>query len=177
MDLADTVYDSAMVESVLFRSTGVRLGGMQYGPPICPAMRNYTATGAGVGHVYMHTADSEPLSGRTGPARKSRFQDQPTMVGVLVEILGSIAGKAALTWLDDHPAIAQGIWLHGGTALPVSLPWYGYERNGASLKKIRTVALNMRAHGPALFITSAYPDEFHAGLNVHAAPFVPSSAS
>jgi hypothetical protein len=175
MGVADTVYDSPMVESVLFRSTGVKLGGMQYGPATNPATRLYTAKGKGVGHVYMHTADQEELSGRTGPAHKSRFQDQATMVAVLVEILGTAEGKARLKWLDDNPTVAAGLWLHGATALTVLKPWYGYEQGGTALKKIKSAALNMRSHGDALFITSAYPDQFHAGLNPNAAAFVPGS--
>lgn len=175
MGVADHVYDTAMVESVLFRSTGVKLDGMQYGPATNPATRSYKASGKGVGHVYMHTADKEALSGLAGPAKKSRFQDQVTMVGVIVDILASAEGKAALLQLDAPPAKPDGIWLHGAHALPVSKPWYGYEQGGKVLKKIKTVALNMRAHGDALFITSVYPDQCHAGLNPHAAPFVPST--
>lgn len=166
MPVADTDYDIAMVESVLFRSTGVKLDGMQYGPATDPATRPYNASGKGVGHVYMHTAEREELSQRTGPGKKSRFQDNQTMVGVIVEILASTGGKAALQWLDDNPTVAAGLWLHGGTALPVSKPWYGYEQKGTDLKKLKTVALNMRAHGDALFITSVYPDQFHAGVTV-----------
>lgn len=173
MGVAETVYDTAMVESVLFRSTGVRLAGMQYGPATNPATRTYNATGKKVGHVYMHTGDAEQLSGRTGPAHKSRFQDEATMVAVIVEILATAAGKAKLKWLDDNPTVADGLWLHGATALPVSYPWYGYEQGGTALKKIKTAALNMRAHGDALFITSAYPDQFHAGLNPNASALVP----
>ena len=172
MGVADTLYDTAMVESVLFRSTGVRLVGMQYGPATNPATRTYTTSGRGVGHVYMHTAEQEELSGRTGPAHKSRFKDQATMVAVIVEILATAEGKARLRWLDDNPTAAAGLWLHGASALPVSQPWYGYEQGGAALKKIKTTALNMRSHGDALFITSAYPDQFHAGLNPLALGFV-----
>ena len=109
MGVADVVYDAAMVESVLFRSTGVSLSGMQYGSATNPATRNYRSTGRGIGHVYMHTADREQLSGLAGTAHKSRFQDKATV-----------------------------------------------------FRKIRTVALNMRAHGDALFITSVYPDQCHA---------------
>jgi hypothetical protein len=166
MSVADTDYDIAMVESVLFRSTGVKLDGMRYGPATNPATRPYTASGKGVGHVYMHTAEKEELSQRTGPGHKSRFQDNLTMIGVLVDILASREGKLALAWLDDNPTVASGIWLRGASSLPVSKAWYGYEQNGNDLKKIKSVALNMRAHGPALFITSVYPDQFHAGLAV-----------
>jgi hypothetical protein len=162
MGVADVVYDAAMVESVLFRSTGVPLSGMQYGPATNPATRNYRTTGRGVGHVYMHTADREQLSGLAGPAHKSRFQDQVTMVGVLVDVLASAEGRAALALLDKTPEKPDGIWLHGAKALPVSKPWYGYEQGATVLRKIRTVALNMRAHGDALFITSVYPDQCHA---------------
>jgi hypothetical protein len=162
-----------MVESVLFRSTGVKLDGMQYGPATNPATRSYKASGKGVGHVYMHTGTQESLSGRAGPDHKSRFKDETTMVAVIVDILATAQGKAALKWLDDHPTVAQGLWLHGKSALAVTKPWYGYEQDGTALKKIKTAALNMRAHGDALFITSAYPDEFHAGLNPNAAVFVP----
>jgi hypothetical protein len=173
MGVADALYDTAMVEAVLFRSTGVRLGGMQYGPATNPATRTYTPSGKGVGHVYMHTGEPEELSGRAGPAHKSRFKDEATMVAVIVDILGTAEGKAKLKWLDDHPTVAAGLWLHGASALTVSKPWYGYEQGGAALKKIQSAALNMRAHGDALFITSAYPDQFHAGLNPGAVGFVP----
>ena len=164
MPVADFEYDIAMVESVLFRSTGVKLDGMQYGPATNPATRPYNTSGKGIGHVYLHTADQEELSKRIGPMHKSRFQDTITMVGVVVDVLASPGGKAALKWLDDHPTVAAGLWLHGGTALPVSKAWYGYEQNGTVLKKIKSAALNMRAHGDALFITSVYPDRFHAGM-------------
>ncbi len=167
MGVADAVYDTALVEAVLYRSTGVPLAGLVFGPATNPdptaGFRTYTPSGQGVGHVYMHTGDAETLSGLAGPSSKSRFQDQATMVGAIVDVLGTVAGKAALKKLDDNPNKTEGIWLQGGAALTVAKPWYGYERNGAALKKIFKVSLNMRAHGDALFITSAYPDQFHAG--------------
>lgn len=92
------------------------------------------------------------------------------MVAVLVEILATAAGQAALQWLDDHPAVADGLWLHGARAIALSTPRYGFEQGGTILKKIRTAVLNMRAHGDALFITSVYPDQFHAGAVVPVAP-------
>jgi len=176
MGVSGAVYDTAMVESVLFRSAGTRLAGMVYGPALPPSMRSFTTKGKGLGHAYLHLAGPDPVGNVSGPSHKSRFQDHATMVAVLVEILATTGGRAALQWLDANPTVANGIWLHGGTALPLSNPWYGYEQGGATLKKIRTAALNMRAHGYALFITSAYPDGFHAGLNPLAPPFVPGMA-
>ena len=172
MGVADKVYDTAMVEAVLFRSTGVKLEGMRYGPATDPATRLYNATGKGVGHVYIHSGDQEALSGRAGLIHKSRFKDQATMVAVIVEILATAEGKAKLTWLDANPSVAADLWLHGATALPVTNPWYGYGQGGSGLQKIKTAALNMRAHGDALFITSAYPDQFHVGINPNAAAFI-----
>lgn len=176
MGVANAVYDTALVEAVLFRSAGTRLDSMLYGPALPPSMRSFTAKGKGRGHAYLHSAEADPVGGVSGPAHKSRFQDHTTMVAVLVEILATAGGKAALQWLDANPTVANGIWLHGATALPLSNPWYGYEQGGATLKKIDKVALNMRAHGDALFITSAYPDKFQVGLNPLAPPFVPGMA-
>ena len=63
MGVADLKFDTAMVESALFRSTGVALEGMQYGPAIDPTKRSYKNSGKGVGHVYLHASDVDELSG------------------------------------------------------------------------------------------------------------------
>lgn len=175
MGVAGAVYDTAMVEAVLFRSAGTKLAGMVYGPALPPSMRSFTATGKKRGHAYLHSAEADPVGGVSGPSHKSRFKDHTTMVAVLVEILATQGGQNALQWLDNNPTVTNGVWLHGNTALPLANPWYGYEQGGTGLKKIKTAALNMRAHGDALFITSAYPDAFHSGLNPLAAPFVPGA--
>jgi hypothetical protein len=46
--------------------------------------------------------------------------------------------------------------------IPVTGAYYGYAQYSNDKRKIRTCAINMRAHGPALFISSAYPDSFVA---------------
>lgn len=171
MGVADMTIDAASVEAALFRSTGVELGGMQYGPAIDPASRKYKASGKGVGHVYIHGADVDPLSKTTGLAKKSRYVDHQTMVGVIVEILKHAQGQAALRSLDSNPSAE--IWLHGNMAIPVTGAWYGYAQNETVKRKIITAAINMRAHGDALFITSSYPDRLQAALNPLAAVFVP----
>lgn len=173
MGVATMTIDTAAVEAALFRSTGVKYEGMVYGPATNPAARTYTPTGKGRGHVYMHGADADNVSGRVGPGYKSRFQNHDTMVAVIVEVLNTPAGRQRLQWLDDNPAATAGLWLHGATGLTVTGAWYGYEQNGATLKRVIKTALNIRSFGDALFITSAYPEAFQVGLNPNAAAFVP----
>lgn len=164
MGVATGKFDTAGVEAALFRSTGVVYSGMQYGPATNPATRNLTnkqaSKGTGVGHVFMHDADTDPLTGLHAPMSKSAFQNHTVMVAALVEVLASVKGKQALQWLDDHPGSAEGLWLHGATGLAVTGDWYGYPQGGNALKKITKVSINIRSHGDALFITSTYPEAF-----------------
>jgi hypothetical protein len=162
MGVQNMTYDTAAVEAALFRSTGIKYGGMQYGPAIAPDKRAPTNSGKGVGHVYMHDADQDPITGRNAPMSKSAYENHTVMVAVLVEALASTKGKAALKWLDDHPGSTDGLWLHGPSAIPVTGDWYGYAQGGNALKKISKVSINIRAHGDALFITSSYPEAFQA---------------
>lgn len=164
MGVADLNFDTAMVEAALFRSTGVVYGGMQYGPATNPATRNLTnkqaTKGTGVGHVFMHDADRDPLTGLHAPMSKSAYENHTVMVAVLVEVLASAKGKQALKWLDDHPEAGNGLWLHGATGIPVTGDWYGYPQGSNALKKITKASINIRSHGDALFITSTYPEAF-----------------
>lgn len=164
MGVADLTFDTAAVEAALFRSTAVAYGGMQYGPATNPATRvmthNQKTKGSGVGHVFMHDAQNDPITGIKAPMHKSAYQNHTVMVAVLVEVLASAKGKQWLKWLDDHPEKGDGVWLHAGTGLAVTGDWYGYPQHGTALKKITRVAVNMRSHGDALFITSTYPDAF-----------------
>lgn len=160
MGVENMTIDAGSIEAALFRSTGVMCEGMQYGPANDPAKRNYTAKGSGRGHVYLHSADSDPLSKTVGPKIKSRFENHTTMVAAIVDVLSSSQGRAALAWLDANPTVSDGLWLRGKTALRVSGSWYGYEQNSNTMKKVETVSINMRSHGDALFITSVYPETF-----------------
>ena len=165
MGVATMTFDTAAVEAALFRSTGVAYGSMQYGPATNPASRVLTKKmqdkGTGVGHVFMHDAHHDPITGLQAPNSKSAYQNHTVMVAVIVEILASTKGKQALKWLDDHPTSTEGKWLHGATALPVTGDWYGCAQGSRELKKIKTASINIRSHGDALFITSSYPEEFH----------------
>ena len=75
-------------------------------------------------------------------------------------MLNSAAGKQGLAWLDANAG--QQCWLHGGTAVAVAGTWYGYAQGEATKRKIITAAINMRSHGDALFISSAYPENLQA---------------
>jgi hypothetical protein len=169
MGVKDMTIDTASIEAALFRSTGVAYAGMQYGPATDPTKRPYNATGKGRGHVYMHGADKDPQSNTAGPAHKSRFENHTTMVGVIVDILKSTKGQQALAGLDANPT-ADGVWLHGSSGLPVSGNWYGFEQGSAVKKKIIKASINMRAHGDALFITSAYPEDYQTNATAAATP-------
>ena len=57
-------------------------------------------------------------------------------------------------------------WLHGAHAIPVTGAWYGYPRNSGALRKIKTIAINLRSHGDALFISSVYPEGFQTYADV-----------
>ena len=144
----------------MFRSTGVKYAGMQFGPSIAPSNRSPTKKGNGVGHVYMHDANEDPMTGKSAPMSKSAYQNHTVMVAVLVEVLSSVKGKNALQWLDDNPGSKDGKWLHGRSGLPVTGNWYGYSQGSDILRKIRKVSINIRSHGSALFVTSTYPEAF-----------------
>ncbi len=100
------------------------------------------------------------VGNNSGLAKKSRYADQKTAVGVLVEILNSAEGKAGLVWLDANPG--QQCWLSGAKAIAIKGTWYGYAPAEAAKRKIVTAAINMRSHGDALFISSTYPEQLQA---------------
>lgn len=162
MGVQDMTFDTAGVEAALFRSTGIQYSGMQYGPAMAPDMRKPTQSGKGVGHVYMHDADRDPITGRNAPMNRSAYENNTVMVAVLVEALASAKGRAALEWLDANPGSSNGLWLRGASGIAVTGDWYGYAQGSDVLKKISKVSINIRAHGDALFITSSYPEAFQS---------------
>mgnify|MGYP000664852240 CR=1 FL=1 len=153
-----------MVEAALFRSAGVPLSNYAYGPATNPdpdeGFRKYNKQGKGVGHVYVHVDGAGDGKGEWGEglAKKSRFADRQTAIQLLVEALKHPMAKAALARLDKNEGTQE--WLHGDTAIPVAGAYYGYAPNETVRRKIKTVALNLRSHGDALFISSSYPEEF-----------------
>lgn len=164
MGVADFSYDKAAVEAALFRSGGVPLESYAYGPATNPdpsaGFRKYKASGKGVGHVYIHVEGSgNDVEGHgAGLAKKSRFADHETMISAIVEALQHTTARAALRRLDQNLGSQE--WLHGASAIPLAGAWYGYAQNETVKRKILKVALNLRSHGDALFISSAYPEEF-----------------
>jgi hypothetical protein len=202
MGVADLTFDASMVESALFRSSGVKPDSYQYGPATNPdpskGFRSYPASGTGVGHDYVHVqgkGDGKESWGE-GLAKKSRYADRATMIGVLVEALKHPTAMEALKKLDATPGRQE--WLQGGKAVPMKGVWYGYAQDETTKRKIEKVSINMRSHGDALFISSSYPEDFQADapapqaatpstvattasgpsapkstLNVNAKPFVP----
>ena len=191
MPVADHTYDAAMVEAALFRSAGVKVENYAYGPATNPdpaaGFRSYKKQGSGVGHVYIHVEGKgdERIEWGEGLAKKSRFADRQTMIGVIVEILRHPTARAALQRLDQNPGSQE--WLHGPSAIPLTGAWYGYSPNETNKRRILTASINMRSHGDALFISSSYPESLHADpivavpapvppkstLNPNAKPFVP----
>lgn len=160
MGVSTLTFDKAMVIRALSRSGGTALGSYAYGPELPDSMRNPKATGKGVGHVYIHVdSGGDDVVGRgSGRMDRSVFADTDTVVNVIVGIMTATTVKAALARLDQDPQPNQGQeWLKG---LAVTGDYYGYPQNSSDKKKIKTVAINMRSHGDALFISSCYPDSF-----------------
>ncbi len=175
MGVSGKKYTTADVEGALFRSAGVKLDSYAYGPATNPdpaaGFRSYKKSGKGVGHVYVHV-DGPQAWGKGGVAKKSRYADRPTMIGVIVELLNHADGQAALVALDADPGSQQ--WLHGATVIAVTGSWYGCGPNETTKKKIITAAINLRSHGDALFISSTYPETLQTStLNPNAPAFVP----
>ena len=166
MPVADHEYDAAMVESALFRSSGVKLESYAYGPATNPdpaaGFRNYKKKGSGVGHVYVHVEGKgdEKNDWGEGLAKKSRYADRQTMIAAIVEILAHPTAKAALKRLDQTPGSQE--WLHGPSAIPLKGAWYGFGPGESDKKKIVTASINLRSHGDALFISSSYPEDLQA---------------
>ena len=155
-----------MVESALFRSSGVKLDAYQYGPATNPdpseGFRKYNTSGKGVGHDYVHiegSGDGKESWGE-GLAKKSRYADRSTMIGGIVEVLKHPTTKAALQRLDTNASSQE--WLHGSSGIPVTGAWYGYAQNETTKRKIEKASINLRSHGDALFISSSYPEDFQA---------------
>jgi hypothetical protein len=159
MGVASLTFDKAMVIRALSRSGGTGLANYQYGPELPDSMRNAKATGKGVGHVYIHVdGDGDGTVGRgSGRMDRSVFDSTDTAVNAIVEIMTSATVKAALARLDQDPQPNVQEWLKH---LPVSGSYYGFAQNSSAKEKIKTVAINMRSHGDALFISSCYPDSF-----------------
>jgi hypothetical protein len=166
MGVANLNFDAAMVEAALFRSSGVKLADYQYGPANNPdpdaGARKYPTGGKGVGHTYVHVEGSGDGTSEwgSGLAKKSRYADRSTMIGVIVEILKHPTAKAALSRLDANPGSQE--WLHGASGIPVSGAWYGYAQDESGKRKIEKASINLRSHGDALFISSSYPEDFQA---------------
>jgi len=174
MGVADIEYTKAHVEAALFRSAGVPLGSYAYGPATNPdasvkgSNRRYAESGKKVGHVYIHVRGSgDDYTGRQSDlANRSQFADLDTTLSALVDAMKHTKVREALKRLDDASYAAKpgdpnaGVqeWLHGKDAIPVTGDWYGYDRNSNVKKKITKIAINMRSHGDALFISSAYPE-------------------
>lgn len=163
MGVSDFEFDKGMVEAALSRSGGTPLGRYAYGPELPADMRNAKASGKGVGHVYIHVkgAGDDLVGAGAGRDDRSLFKDTQTAVDAIIEILKTDRAKAALARLDQVPQPNQQEWIKN---IPVTGHYYGYAREqGDYPRKITTVAINMRSHGDALFISSCYPDGFQTG--------------
>lgn len=159
MGVSTLTFDKAMVIRALSRSGGTSLGSYAYGPELPDSMRNAKATGKGVGHVYIHVDGGGDSTVGKGEGRMDRsvFDSTETAVNAIVEIMTHTRVKAALGRLDQDPQPDPQEWLKN---IPVSGDYYGFPQNSNSKNKIKTVAINMRSHGDALFISSCYPDSF-----------------
>lgn len=163
MGVSSFTYDRGMVEAALFRSGGTKLDAYAYGPALPPSMRNAKPTGKGVGHVYIHVkgAGDQVVGANAGRDDRSLFADTQTAIDAMVEIMATPTVRNALQRLDQNPQPNQQEWLKG---IPVSGAFYGYAaQQGDYPRRIATVAINMRSHGDALFISSCYPDSFQTG--------------
>lgn len=163
MGVSTLNFDKGMVERALSRSGGTKLGDYAYGPELPPSMRNAKASGKGVGHVYIHVKGSgdSTVGANSGRDDRSLFKDTQTAIDAIVEIMTHQSVKDALGRLDQDPQPNAQEWIKG---IPVSGHFYGYAREqGDYPRKISTVAINMRSHGDALFISSCYPDGFQVG--------------
>ena len=164
MGVADHTWDAGMVEAALFRSGGVDHNSYQYGPATNPdpaaGFREYKPNG--VGHVFVHVAGSgsDLIGHGSGLMSKSCYADEATAIAVVLEILNSTAGKAALKRLDQNPGTFE--WLHGPTAVNITGAWYGYAPHQNYRRKIITASINLKSHGDALFIHSTYPERLQA---------------
>lgn len=162
MGVSSHTFDKGMVEAALSRSGGVGLGAYAYGPELPESMRNAKPTGKKVGHVYIHVkGDGDNLVGaNAGRDDRSLFADTQTAVNAIVEVLATATCKSALGRLDQDPQPNAQEWIK---SIPVTGHYYGYAAGqNATKRKIATVAINMRSHGDALFISSCYPDSFQA---------------
>ena len=161
MGVSTLAFDKAMVIRALSRSGGTALGSYAYGPELPDSMRNAKATGKGVGHVYIHvdSAGDDTVGKGSGRMDRSVFDSTDTAVNAIVEIMSTNTIKTALARLDQDPQPNAQEWLKGIT---VTGDHYGFAQNSETKKKIKTVAINMRSHGDALFISSCYPDSFVA---------------
>ena len=185
MGVADHTFDNGMIESALSRATGVLLESYSYGPETNPdpgaGFRKYRnrKKGTGVGHTYLHVDGPSDSGGVSGRMDKSRFADRQTLIQTLVAAFGVSGGDAqqGLQWLDANPG--KECWIKKVNVRNLGT-WYGYEAGSTAKKKIETISINMRSHGDALFISSAYPDTLCAvlapptsALNPNAKVFVP----
>lgn len=163
MGVSEFTYDKGMVEAALFRSGGTKLERYAYGPALPPSMRNPRANGRGVGHVYIHVkgGGDDVIGANSGRNDRSLFADTRTLIDCVVEIMKNPTVRAALLRLDQDPQPNDQEWLKN---IPVIGNYYGYSAGqGDYPRKITTVAINMRSHGDALFISSCYPDGFQTG--------------
>lgn len=163
MGVSDLTFDRGMVEAALFRSGGTPLPSYAYGPALPPGMRKPKASGKGVGHVYIHVAGGgdQTVGANAGRSDRSLFADTQTAIDAIVEVMATPTVRSALQRLDQNPKPKDQEWLKG---IPVIGAYYGYAaEQGSYRRKIATVAINMRSHGDALFISSCYPDSFQTG--------------
>lgn len=163
MGVSEFEFDKPMVEAALSRSGGTPLARYAYGPELPPELRHPRASGSGVGHVYIHVkGEGDDLVGQgAGRDDRSLFKDTQTAVEAIIEVLKTDVVKAALARLDQIPQPNPQEWIKG---IPVTGHYYGYAREqGDYPRKITTVAINLRSHGDALFISSCYPDGFQTG--------------
>ena len=178
MGVAEHKFNRGMIESALSRAGGVNLDNYQYGPETNPnptaGFRNYKnkKKGTGVGHTYLHVQGPSDAGGVSGRADKSRFADTDTLLGTLVEVFGVENGvvQKALQSLDAKPGSQE--WLK---VIAITGAWYGYGANSNDKKKITSISVNLRSHGDALFISSAYPDGLTAIPVAHTSKLNPSA--
>jgi hypothetical protein len=159
MGVSDFTFDRGMVLATLSRSGGTKLAQYQYGPELPEHMRDFKATGTGVGHVYIHVeGGGDSIVGKgSGRWDRSVFDSAETAITAIVELLTHPTVKAALRRLDQWPQPNPQEWIKH---IPVTGDYYGYPQHSDHKKKIKTCAINMRSHGDALFISSCYPDSF-----------------
>jgi hypothetical protein len=164
MGVAELTFDAAIVEAAPLRSGGTPLQRYACGPALPFAIRSPKAPRKAAGHVHGHVeGGGDDLVGRgSGRDDRSPFADTRTPVRVIVAIMTRPRVREAPGRLDGTPdATGRQEWLR---RIPVTGAPYDRARHQPDdRRQIETVAIHMRSHGDAPFVSSCRPDAFRVG--------------